>query len=153
MLQMANRTLTLKSNSTSQRKNNVGLRNFQQNTNQINNNNILPNNESKTMPNTINSVPSQIGNINGNTSPAISTDLSNNQNSNNTNIAASMIPNPPASIQSNVPNNSRRKRSPGVNFTNILRATFGPIFLRQKNTNLKCKYKKQLAKNNYLFFD
>jgi hypothetical protein len=29
----------------------------------------------------------------------------------------------------------------GVNFTNILRAAFAPIFLRQKSTNLKCKNK------------
>ncbi len=30
----------------------------------------------------------------------------------------------------------------GVNFTNIIRAAFAPIFLRQKSTNLKSKYKK-----------
>jgi hypothetical protein len=30
----------------------------------------------------------------------------------------------------------------GVNFTNIVRAAFAPIFLRQKNLNLKFKYKK-----------
>jgi hypothetical protein len=30
----------------------------------------------------------------------------------------------------------------GVNLTNILRAAFVPIFLRQKSTNSKCKYKK-----------
>jgi hypothetical protein len=34
----------------------------------------------------------------------------------------------------------------GVNFTNILRAGFAPIFLSQKSTNLKCKYKKLRAK-------
>jgi hypothetical protein len=32
--------------------------------------------------------------------------------------------------------------TPGVNFTNIFRAAFVPIFLRQKITNLKCKHKK-----------
>jgi hypothetical protein len=31
---------------------------------------------------------------------------------------------------------------PGVNFTNILRAAFAPIFLRTKSKNLKSKYKK-----------
>ncbi len=34
----------------------------------------------------------------------------------------------------------------GVNFTNILRAGFAPIFLSQKSTILKCKYKKLRAK-------
>jgi hypothetical protein len=32
--------------------------------------------------------------------------------------------------------------SPGVNFTNTIHAAFAPIFLRQKSTNLKSKYKK-----------
>ncbi len=36
------------------------------------------------------------------------------------------------------------KLTTGVNFTNILRALFAPILLRQKNTNLKCKLKKAL---------
>ncbi len=35
---------------------------------------------------------------------------------------------------------------PCVNFTNILRAAFAPIFLRQKSTNLKCKYKRAARK-------
>jgi hypothetical protein len=39
--------------------------------------------------------------------------------------------------------------SPGVNFTNIIRAAFAPIFLRQKSTNLKSKYKKFCAKHSY----
>jgi hypothetical protein len=34
------------------------------------------------------------------------------------------------------------KLSPGINFTNIIRADFAPQFLRQKSTNLKFKYKK-----------
>jgi hypothetical protein len=34
---------------------------------------------------------------------------------------------------------------PGVNFTNILRAAFAPVFLRQKSKNLKSKYKKALC--------
>ncbi len=34
----------------------------------------------------------------------------------------------------------------GVNFTNILRAAFAQIFLCQKSTNLKCKYKKAAVK-------
>ncbi len=34
----------------------------------------------------------------------------------------------------------------GVNFTNILQAAFAPIFLSQKSTNLKSKYKKALRK-------
>jgi hypothetical protein len=29
----------------------------------------------------------------------------------------------------------------GVNFTNILRAAFVPLFLPPQSTNLKCKYK------------
>ncbi len=33
-----------------------------------------------------------------------------------------------------------------VNFTNIIRAAFAPIFFRQKSTNLKCKYKKAAGK-------
>ncbi len=33
------------------------------------------------------------------------------------------------------------KRTPWVNFTNVLRAAFAPIFLRQKSINLKFKYK------------
>jgi hypothetical protein len=32
--------------------------------------------------------------------------------------------------------------TPGVNFTNILRAVYALIFLHQKSTNLNCKYKK-----------
>jgi hypothetical protein len=36
--------------------------------------------------------------------------------------------------------------SQGVNFTNILRAAFVPIFLRQKRTHLKCKHKKLCVK-------
>ncbi len=32
------------------------------------------------------------------------------------------------------------KLAPGVNVTNILGAAFMPIYLRQKSTNLKCKY-------------
>jgi hypothetical protein len=35
----------------------------------------------------------------------------------------------------------------GVNLTNILRAAFAPIFLRQKTTTLKCKNKKAARKN------
>ena len=31
---------------------------------------------------------------------------------------------------------------PVVNYTNVLRATFAPISLRQKRTNLQCKYRK-----------
>ncbi len=34
---------------------------------------------------------------------------------------------------------------PGVNFTNISRAAFAQIFLRQKSTALECKYKKKLC--------
>ena len=34
----------------------------------------------------------------------------------------------------------------GVNFTTILRAAFVPIYLRQKSTNLKCKYRKAAQK-------
>jgi hypothetical protein len=34
------------------------------------------------------------------------------------------------------------KLTPAANFTNILRADFAPIFLRQKSTKLKHKYKK-----------
>jgi hypothetical protein len=30
----------------------------------------------------------------------------------------------------------------GVNYTNILRGAFAPIFLRQKSTSLRCKNKK-----------
>jgi len=108
MLQMANRTLSLKANSSSQisqRKNNFGLSNFLQNPSQTNNNVIAPSNESKSMTNTVNSVPSQSGNTSGNRG----VDLNNNQSSKNTNIAA---PSMMASIpQSNVPNNTRRKRS------------------------------------------
>jgi hypothetical protein len=33
------------------------------------------------------------------------------------------------------------------NITNILRTAFAPIFLCQKSTNLKCKYKKAAGKN------
>jgi hypothetical protein len=33
-----------------------------------------------------------------------------------------------------------------VNFTNISRAAFATIFLRQKSTNLKCEYKKAASK-------
>jgi hypothetical protein len=36
---------------------------------------------------------------------------------------------------------------PGDNFTNILRAAFAPIFLRQKSTNLKLKQKKVARKS------
>jgi hypothetical protein len=35
-----------------------------------------------------------------------------------------------------------KKRNSGVNFTNILSAAFATLYLRQKSTNLKCKYKK-----------
>jgi hypothetical protein len=35
---------------------------------------------------------------------------------------------------------TRVKLKPCVNIVNILRAAFVPIFLRQKSTNLKCKY-------------
>jgi hypothetical protein len=38
------------------------------------------------------------------------------------------------------------EQRPGVNFTNIIRATFAPIFLRHKSTSLKSKYKKVLLK-------
>jgi hypothetical protein len=34
----------------------------------------------------------------------------------------------------------------GVNFTNILKAAFAPISLRQESTNLKCKYDKATQK-------
>jgi hypothetical protein len=34
------------------------------------------------------------------------------------------------------------KMKQGINFTNKLRAAFAPIFLRQKSTNPKSKYKK-----------
>jgi hypothetical protein len=40
-------------------------------------------------------------------------------------------------------------RTPGVNFTNIIRAAFAPIFLRQKSLILKSKYKKVLRKHLY----
>jgi hypothetical protein len=36
--------------------------------------------------------------------------------------------------------------STNVNVTNILRAVFAPIFLRQKSTILKCKFKKVASK-------
>ncbi len=36
--------------------------------------------------------------------------------------------------------------TPCVNFTNILRAAFAPIFFHQKSTNLKYRYKKLCAK-------
>ncbi len=42
----------------------------------------------------------------------------------------------------NVAENSSQHFFPGVNFTNIIRAAFAPIFLRQKSTNLKSMYKK-----------
>jgi hypothetical protein len=37
-------------------------------------------------------------------------------------------------------------KTPGVNFTNILRVSFPLIFLRQNSTSLKCKYKKVVRK-------
>jgi hypothetical protein len=40
----------------------------------------------------------------------------------------------------------KKKLTPVVNFTNILQAAYAPIFLRQKSTNLKSKYKKALRK-------
>jgi hypothetical protein len=33
-----------------------------------------------------------------------------------------------------------------LNLTNILRAAFAPILLRQDSTNLKCKFKKDAGK-------
>ncbi len=50
-----------------------------------------------------------------------------------------------SSIQSHRHLLDKENRS-GVNFTNILRAAFAPIFLRQKTTNLKCKSKKAAHK-------
>ncbi len=49
----------------------------------------------------------------------------------------------PASVSSGTTGTSG---CPGVNFTNILRAAFAPIFLRQKSTNFKSQYKKASRK-------